>query len=200
MPYMPTTFEEANTEDVLARVSLMESLIEQGRASARRWGEFAVLWGTGSLIAYLWEAHTGNWHSWLWLDAVAYPLEAILWIRRWRQIRAITQSMRFVNALWLFTGLSMNLLGFSGLFQTQMSGRAINQMVMLVMGTANLVSGTAFRWPLQIIIGAMFWGAAIAFLFVNGPFYFWTYVSATFFGEVCFGIYLLITERKNQYA
>ncbi len=200
MAFPETEVSEPETDDLLARVSLMESLIEQGRASTRRWGEFAVLWGVGSLIAYVWNSVTGNWHSWLWLDAVAYPLEIVFWIRRQRQQRAVTQSMRFVNALWLFTGLAMNLLGFTGIFSTLMSGRAINEVVMLMMGTANLVSGSAFRWPLQFAIGVMFWSAAIASLFVDGWVYFSLYVAATFLGEVCFGIYLLMTERKHHYA
>ncbi len=61
------------------------------------------------------------------------------------------------------------------------------------------MSGYAFRWPLQFAVGTLFFLAAMALVFVTGSTYFWTYCATVFLGEVCFGVYLMLTEGRNAY-
>ncbi len=127
--------EESDTQDVLARVSLMESLIEQGRQGSRRWGEFGVLWGVGTLLAFVSSTLTrGDWHPWLWLNALAVPLTAVLLLRRMRMHRTITQTMRLVNALWLVTGVACTLAGFAACMSRQITHPAISETIFLLLG------------------------------------------------------------------
>ena len=200
MRYMSTAYEEPDAHELLARLSLMEGLIEQGRETACRWGEFAVLWGTGTLSAFLWSHFSHTWHPWLWLTVICYPASVLLWIRRWRIHRNVSQIGRFVNALRMASGFAMNIGGLVAGFSPHISSRAIYVMIFLLMGTAHAASGFAFRWPLQIAVASLWWTAALLFPFVSPSFVFWIYCSTFLVGELGFGLYLMITERKYQYA
>jgi hypothetical protein len=200
MQYKPIRFEESDAHEVLARVSLMESLIEQGRETTCRWGEFAVLWGIGTPAAFLLSHFRPTWHPWLWLSVICYPTTVFLWIRRWHIYRNVSQIGRFVNALWLTSAFAMNAGGLVAGFSPYISNRAIYETIFLLMGTAHATSGFAFRWPLQIAVASLWWVAALLFLFVPPPFILWIYCSTFLVGELGFGVYLMVTERKYQYA
>jgi hypothetical protein len=161
MRYSPTSFEESDQQELVARVSLMEGLIEQGRENTCRWGEFAVLWGAGTLSAFVWSHFHHTWHAWLWLTVICYPVSVLLWIRRWHIQRNVSQIGRFVNALWMASGFAMNVGGLVAGFSPYISSRAIYVMTFLLMGTAHATSGFALRWPLQIAVASLWWVAAL---------------------------------------
>jgi hypothetical protein len=94
----------------------------------------------------------------------------------------------------------MNVGGLVSGFSPFISNRAIYEMIFLLMGTANATSGFTFRWPLQIGVAAFWWIAALSIPFVPEPFIFWIYCSTSLIGEFGFGLYLMLTEGKNQYA
>lgn len=193
-------FEEPDTTELLARVSLMEGLIEQGREATYRWGEFAVLWGLGTCVAFLWSHLGHTWHPWFWLSVICYPLSIFLWLRRWRIYGKVSQVGRVINSLWISSGFAMSVGVFIAGFSPHISSRAIYEMVFLLMGTANATSGFAFRWALQIAVASCWWIAALLIPFVSDPFVPWIYCSVSLVAEFGFGLYLMITERKHRYA
>ncbi len=78
-----------------------------------------------------------------------------------------SEKSRALQAIWTAMGCGIFVFAFpvawSGHFQAQSFMAAIEVML----GIAHVASGSFLRWPLQIVVGALWWAAAIASCFVS---------------------------------
>jgi hypothetical protein len=68
----------------------------------------------------------------------------------------------------------------------------------VMLGIAHVASGSFLRWPTQIVVGALWWAAAIASCFVSGNGVAYVFLSATFVCMIGFGVYLMIRESRDK--
>lgn len=111
---------------------------------------------------------------------------------------AADEKSRALQAIWTAMGLGIFVFAFpvawSGHFQAQSFMAGIEAML----GIAHVASGSFLRWPLQIVVGAAWWVAAIASCFVKGNGIGYVFLAATFVCNIGFGIYLMVRESREK--
>jgi hypothetical protein len=109
-----------------------------------------------------------------------------------------TEKSRALQAIWMAMGCGIFVFAFpvawSGHFQAQSFIAAIEVML----GIAHVASGSFLRWPLQMVVGALWWVAAIASCFVSENGIAYVFLAATFVCMIGFGIYLMIRESRDK--
>lgn len=190
-----------NERELTERIALIESMMRAGRKSTEHWGWNFLLWGIAYLVAVAWSSflpHGGG-------PLLAWPLTmifaALLTIgiaRRRTRNKPRTEKSRGLQAIWTAMGCGIFVfpfpVAFSGHFQAQSFMAAIEVML----GIAHVASGSFLRWPTQIVVGALWWVAAIASCFVSGNGIAYVFLAATFVCNICFGLYLMMRESRDK--
>jgi hypothetical protein len=190
-----------NERDISERLALIESMMQAGRKSTEYWGWNFLLWGIAYLVAVAWSSflpHGGG-------PLLAWPITMIFATlltigiaRRRTRNKPRSEKSRALQAIWTAMGWGIFVfafpVAFSGHFQPQSFMAAIEVML----GIAHVASGSFLRWPLQIVVGALWWVAAIASCFVEGNGVAYVFLAATFVCMIGFGIYLMIRESRDK--
>ena len=196
-----TSGNPMNERDINERLALIESMMQAGRKSTEYWGWNFLLWGIAYLVAVAWSSflpHGGG-------PLLAWPITMIFATlltigiaRRRTRNKPRSEKSRGLQAIWTAMGCGIFVFAFpvawSGLFQAQSFMAAIEAML----GIAHVASGSFLRWPLQIVVGALWWVAAIASCFVEGNGIAYVFLAATFVCMIGFGIYLMIRESRDK--
>jgi hypothetical protein len=187
--------------ELTERIALIESMMQAGRKSTEYWGWNFLLWGIAYLVAVAWSSLLpnagGRWLAWPVTMIFAVLLTIGIARRRMRN-KPRTEKGRGLQAIWMAVGFGIFVFAFpvawSGHFQAQSFIAAIEVML----GIAHVASGSFLRWPLQIVVGALWWVAAIASCFVSGNGIAYVFLAATFVCMIGFGIYLMIRESRDK--
>lgn len=190
-----------NERDINERLALIESMMQAGRKSTEYWGWNFLLWGIAYFVAVAWSSLLpgagGPLLAWPITMIFAVLLTVGIAHRRTRNMPR-TEKSRALQAIWTAMGLGIFVFAFpvawSGHFQAQSFMAAIEAML----GIAHVAAGSFLRWPLQIVVGAAWWAAAIASCFVNGNGIAYVFLAATLVCNIGFGIYLMIRESRDK--
>lgn len=190
-----------NERDINERLALIESMMQAGRKSTEYWGWNFLLWGIAYFVAVAWSSLLpgagGPLLAWPITMIFAVLLTVGIARRRTRNMPR-TEKSRALQAIWTAMGLGIFVFAFpvawSGHFQAQSFMAGIEAML----GIAHVASGSFLRWPLQIVVGAAWWVAAIASCFVKGNGIGYVFLAATFVCNIGFGIYLMIRESRDK--
>jgi hypothetical protein len=195
---MTANAEELELKD---RLSLIESMIAEGRRTTLNWGWIFVFWGVAYYIAIGWTAY--NQWPWAWFVTMmsAWPLcGAIIWSKQKNQAerRAKTTIGRAISSIWFAMGVSMVLifpaLGISGHFNWHI----FVAIVAAMLGFANGVSGMLLRWKAQIATAFVWWAATVAACFGSDNQCTVVFVVAIFFCQIVFGVYGMVIEARER--
>jgi hypothetical protein len=196
---MTENTEEMELKD---RLSLIETMIAEGRRTTSSWGWIFVFWGVAYYVAIAWTAY--NQWPWAWLVTMmcAWVLaSAIIWSKKKNppQRRPGTTIGRAINSIWTAMGVSMVLifpaLGYSGHFNWHIFVAIIAAM----MGVANGASGMLLRWKAQIATAIVWWAATVAACFSRTDDQCMVvFVVAIFFCQIVFGVYGMILESRER--
>ena len=191
--------EEMELKD---RLSLIETMIAEGRRTTSSWGWTFVFWGVAYYVAIGWTAY--NQWPWAWLVTmmVAWVVcTAIIWSKKKNQPerRPGTTIGRAISSIWIAMGVSMVLifpaLGFSGHFNWHIFVAIMAAM----MGVANGASGLLLRWKAQIAAAIVWWAATVAACFSRTDDQCMVvFVVAIFFCQIVFGVYGMILESRER--
>jgi hypothetical protein len=199
---MTANAEELELKD---RLSLIETMIAEGRRTTESWGWTFVLWGVAYYVAIAWSILGHNTWAWLITMATAWLLMmAIIWRKAKRQTekKPSTRAARSISAIWTSMGISMMMLfpamGFSGRFTPQMFVMVAG----LMLGMANAASGMILKWKAQMACAMVWWAASAVACFATVAQCTIVFLLAIFFCQIVFGIYAMICEsrRRNQGA
>jgi hypothetical protein len=187
--------------DINERLALIESMMQAGRKSTEYWGWNFLLWGIAYFVAVAWSSLLpgagGPLLAWPITMIFAVLLTVGIARRRTRNMPR-TEKSRALQAIWTAMGLGIFVFAFpvawSGHFQAQSFMAGIEAML----GIAHVASGSFLRWPLQIVVGAAWWVAAIASCFVKGNGIGYVFLAATFVCNIGFGIYLMVRESRDK--
>jgi hypothetical protein len=184
-------------QDVRERIALIESMMMEGRKTTEYWGWTFALWGIAYLIAIAWSYKAGT-------GAVAWPVmmigagvitSIVIGIRK--KNNPETTRSRAIGAVWSATGAAL----FAYCFSAGMSGHAeIHSFigaVEIMLCAANFTSAAILRWPLQWVIGGIWWCAGVTTFFLPPRNVMILFIAATVVCQIGFGIYLMIREART---
>ena len=139
---------DENQQQLRDRLSVIESMIAEGRRTTGSWGWTFVFWGMAYYVAIAWTAF--NHWPWAWLVTMISA-----WVVCWAIIRSRQKNQpqqkpgttigRAILSIWIAMGVSLTLLlpalGFSGRFNQHVFVAVVATM----MGVANGASGMIDR-------------------------------------------------------
>ncbi|HEV2619704.1 MAG TPA: hypothetical protein VGU23_07165, partial [Acidobacteriaceae bacterium] len=106
-----------------------------------------------------------------------------------------------IGAVWTMSGTALSLFGFSGgiSHQAQHDFALYLAAMLFFVGLAHAISAAILRWGVQGAVAAIWWGGGIAILFVRSPVVMLEiFLTATFFGQIVFGLYVMLLERRRS--
>jgi hypothetical protein len=195
---MTGNVEEQELKD---RLSLIESMIAEGRRTTESWAWTFVFWGVAYYVAILWTA-VYHW-PWAWLVTMAGAWVVCMMIIQKKkksppEHRPGTTMGRAIFSIWMAMGISLSLLlpalGFSGRFDQHVFVAVVAAML----GVANGASGMIIRWKAQIASAAVWWIAAVLACFGSEDQCTAVFLVAIFLCQIVFGIYGMIEEARMR--
>ncbi len=190
---------ETQTE-LLSRLDLIESMVQEGRHRTKYWGWTQVLWGTAYLIAI-------GWSAWARRPDLAWPVTmiaagivtiVIASTRKHQTSRTtLSRSLRAVwTAMWIAIFLFCFSIGMSGHFEIHTLLAAVEAFL----GLANFASAMILHWRAQFLIAIVWWVSAVATCFVAASSVVPILVADTLICLIGFGLYLMYLERRDRRA
>ncbi|MGC9157998.1 MAG: hypothetical protein ACP5FH_03320 [Terracidiphilus sp.] len=192
----------ANSEDMELkdRLSLIETMIAEGRRSTGRHGWTFVLLGVAYYVAITWSrlAHYGM----AWPITMAAAVLLMVIIQRRQRIHAgrppVTSMNRAIWSIWISMGISMfvllDALGFSG----RADWRAWAAVACTLIGAANGASSLALKWKLQFACAVVWWAAAVVGCYGTETQCSIAFLAAIFLCQIVFGGWLMIAESRDR--
>ncbi len=189
--------EESEELELKQRLSLIESMIAEGRRTTESWGWTFVLWGVAYLIAIAWSALGRSSVAWPVTMIASCVLMAIL-ISRKKRNRPATTIGRAMSAIWASLGISMftllMCLGISGRYELH----SFIAIIAAMLGMANATSSIILKWKMQFACAVVWWTAAAVSCFGSETQTSIAFLVAIFFCQIAFGIYGMIREAQGH--
>jgi hypothetical protein len=183
------------------RIALIESMMRAGRKSTEYWGWNFFLWGIAYLVAVAWSSFLpragGSLLAWPVTMIFAVLLTIGIARRRMRN-QPRTEKSRGIQAIWMAVGWGIFVFAFPVAYTGHFQAQSFMAAIEVMLGIAHVGSGIFLRWPTQIVVGALWWIAAIASCFVSGNGIAYVFLAATFVCNIGFGIYLMMRERRDK--
>jgi hypothetical protein len=198
---MPNQMDEQDLKD---RLSLIESMIAEGRRTTAHWSWICVLWGVAYFAAMAWTTWGPN-KVWAWPVCVAAALIVMAVFitgtrgRGGQEKHPETTMGRAIGSVWMGLGISMVLL-FPSL---GISGRLgdVHVFIAIVasfLGLANGACGLMLRWKAQIACAALWWATSVASLFGTENQAVIIFLVAIFLCLIVFGFYGMVLEARER--
>jgi hypothetical protein len=196
--------EETEELELKQRLSLIESMIAEGRRTTESWGSFFVLWGVAYYVAIAWSSWgfagpiwAAHYLAWPVTMIATSVLTVALSIRK-HDNHPPTTIGRAMAAIWISMGISMFILCLS----LGLSGRAEQQVIIAVitamLGTTNAASSIILKWKAQFACAIVWWAAAVASLFGTVTQSSIAFLVAIFLCQIVFGIYGMVHEAQGH--
>ncbi len=191
----------AEEMDLKDRLSLIESMIAEGRRTTSSWGWTFVFWGLAYYVAIAWSA-VYHW-PWAWLVTMAgawVVCGAMIWSKKKNQAehRPGTTIGRAISSIWFAMGVSMLLIFPALAFSGHFNWHTFVAIVAAMLGVANGASGMLLRWKAQIATAVVWWAATVAACFGSDEQCMVVLVVAIFFCQIVFGVYGMILESRER--
>ncbi len=160
-----------NEGELAERIALIESMMREGRKSTEEWGWNFLLWGIAYFVAVAWSSflpHGGG-------AMLAWPITMIFAVlltigiaRRRTQNKPRTEKSRALQAIWTAMGCGIFVFAFPVAYSGHWQAQSFMAAIEVMLGIAQVASGSFLRWTAQIVVGVLWWAAAIASCFVSG--------------------------------
>ena len=193
---MMANIEEQDLKD---RLSLIETMIAEGRRTTESWGWTFVLWGVAYYIAIAWATWGQPAVAWP-VTMIAASLLTVVIASRIASKRPKTTIGRAMMAIWMGMGISTFLvmlsLGISGRLDLHVAVAIVGAML----GAANCTSSIILKWKMQFACALVWWTAVVASLFGTEIQAGIEFLVAIFLCQIAFGIYGMIRESRKRTA
>ena len=191
---MTSSNEELDMKD---RLSLIETMIAEGRRTTTSYGWTFVLWGVAYYIAFAWEALGRAYLAWPVTMTAAGVLTGVI-IGRKRCKRPATTTSRALGALWSGAGISMFIVPFSLGYSGRMDLHIFVAVICGMLGAVNASSSMILKWKLQFACALVWWATTIYACFGKSHYLMPVFLAATFLCQIAFGSYLMICEARAR--
>ena len=190
----------ANTEEqeLKDRLSLIESMIAQGRRTTASWGWTFVLWGVAYYVAIAWATWGRFALAWPFTMIAAAILTSVVVVRK-RGGRPATTIGRAISATWCAMGISMFvLLDAMGFCARHVDANIMIAAASTMIGAANAASSLTLKWKAQFACAVAWWTAAIVACFGTDTQGAIAFLAAIFLCQIVFGVYCMIREARER--
>lgn len=189
--------EEMELKD---RLSLIETMIAEGRRTTERWGWTFVLWGVAYYVAIAWSMLAQFGLAWPITMVAACVLMGILVGRKRGNPGAgpVTTIGRAIRSIWISVGISMFVLLDALGFSSRSDWHVAVAVASTLIGTANAASSLTLKWKLQFVCAVVWWAAAVVACFGSDRQCWITFLAAIFFCQIVFGVYGMICESRRH--
>jgi hypothetical protein len=187
--------EELNLK---AQLSLIETMMAEGRRSTESWGWSFLLWGIAYCVATAWSAlGGGNW-AWPVTMVAASVLTGIIGARVSHGHPETTLG-RAIGGVWKVMGVSLCAvlvaLGVSGHYNIHVYMAIIGGMLAVANGTSSLI----LKWKMQFVCALVWLAAGVAGSFGTDGQALICFLAAVFFCQIVFGVYAMMRDaRRNR--
>ena len=189
-----------NEREIGERIALIESMMREGRRRTEYWGWNFLLWGVAYLIAMGWSNFLPGGRALAWPITMALAVVLTIVIARRRmQLEPKTDRSRALGMVWRAVGCGIFVFAFPATYSGHLEAHAFMAAIETMLGIAHVAAGSMLRWSTQIVVGALWWVAAIATCFVpsnDGVAY--IFLAAVLVCNIGFGIYLMIRESRDK--
>ena len=189
--------EESDTQELKERLSLIETMIAEGRQTTESWGWSFVLWGVAIYVATAWATwgHSGiAWPVTMLGTAVITGVVSSQQSKRQPE----TTMGRAISAIWAAVGISLFVL----LFSANIAGRSEQHLfiafIAAMLATANAASGIVLRWRAQSACAVVWWATAVASCFGTTTQSSIVFLVAIFCCQIVFGAYMMLSEARER--
>jgi len=189
-----SNIEEQELKD---RLSLIESMIAEGRRTTESWGWTFVLWGVAYYIAIAWSAWGKSYIAWP-VTMIAAAVLTGIFASRGASKRPETTIGRAMMAIWAGMGISVFLLMMSLSISGRLDLRVAVAIVGAMLGAANATSSIILKWKMQFACALVWWTLAVASCFISEAQAGIVFLVALFFCQIVFGIYGMIAESRKR--
>lgn len=188
--------EFTNRQELNDRLSLIESMIAEGRQSTQSWGWTFVLWGVAYYVAIAW-AYWGN-------AAIAWPvtmitaglITALVAMRR-SSGRPETKLGRSMASVWISLGVSLFIFGICAGVSGHTDQHVVIAVIAIMLGMANATSSLSLNWKSQFACAIIWWATAVVSLFGTVTQGSIGFLVAIFLCQIVFGVYMMIGEARE---
>jgi hypothetical protein len=190
--------DHTTEQELKDRLSLIESMIAEGRRNTESWGWTFVLWGVANYLAIAWSA----WGHSVW----AWPVTILMAV----MVSVVLASVKAgdhpettlgwaIGSIWIALGISMFLLFLA----LGLSGRLTDQhlfvaVISAILGMANGASALILRWKVQLACAVVWWVAAVTTCFGTDRQSMIVFLVVIFLCQIVFGIYGVIAEAQER--
>lgn len=190
-----------NRAELMERLTVLEQMVNEGRRSTERWGWNFILWGIAPLLALYWSTHWPHPNfAWGVLMTLAAILTGIISERNHgKDHHPQTVVHRALYSVWSVAGSSIFLYLFVSAFSHHYEIRSFLAVMFVLLAIPNTVSAAVLQWRTQYLVSGMWWCAVVFAFFAPESWIIPIYVIALLLGNVCFGIYLTIIERRKAH-
>ncbi|MGD0546320.1 MAG: hypothetical protein ABR991_00645 [Terracidiphilus sp.] len=190
------------------RVSLIESMIAEGRRTTQSWGWIFVLWGVAYYICIagsVWfKTHDSPPAQRLTICMIQIVFFVILavWIGGSYQKRGkglmlpMSTLDRALYSIWLSAGISMAVLIVSLGYSGRSNSNLVVAVIATLLGMANAISSGILKWKLQFGCALIWWALAVISCIGTQRQSFIGLLVANFFCQIVFGVYGMICEAR----
>lgn len=195
--------EEMSSQDLRERLTLIESMIAEGRRQTQSWGWTFLLWGVAYFVAILW-AGWGEPLSVLGRNTIAWPVTMIAAVVVTIVVAARmphqpgTRVGRALGALWMCLGVSLLLLILAIAISGRLEVHVFVAVIAAFLGFANGASGLILRWKAQIACAVVWWATSIIACFASTALLTTVFLLAIFLCQIVFGIYAMSLEGRRR--
>jgi hypothetical protein len=196
--------DQMSTKDLNERLTVIESMIAEGRRSTESWGWTFLLWGVAYFVAIAWASWGANLSVW-GRNYLAWPvtmmatffLTLAIGFRKGKGIKATTMS-RAIVAIWISVGIAMMILFPTLAISGRLDEHGFVALVTAMLGAANGSSGIILRWKAQIRCGIVWWAASAVSCFGSLAQVTVVFLAAIFLCQIVFGIYAMMLESRRR--
>ncbi len=189
-----TNFE--SRQELNDRLSLIETMIAEGRQTTESWGWTFVLWGIAYYVAIVWATWGHSNLAWPVTMVSTGLLTALLSSRRGAK-QAETTTSRAMGAIWIGIGVTLFILCLSTAFSGHSEQHLFLAMIEAMLGAANAISGIFLRWKAQFACAVVWWVATVASCFGTVSQSSIVFLVAIFLCQIVFGSYIAISEARD---
>ena len=187
--------EELNLK---AQLSLIETMMAEGRRSTESWGWSFLLWGLAYYVATAWSALGHSNLAWPVTMISTGVLTGIIGARVSHGHPETTLG-RAIGGVWKAMGVSLFVvlvaLGMSGHYNIHVYMAIIGGMLAIANGTSSLI----LKWKMQLISALVWLAAGVAGSFGTDGQALISFLVAVFFCQIVFGAYAMILDsRRNR--
>ena len=190
--------DQTTEQELKDRLSLIESMITEGRRNTESWGWTFVLWG---VVYYLAIAGSAWGHSaWAWPITISIAVIVTVVVAFLKAGNHPETTLgRAIGSIWVALGISMFVLFLA----LGLSGRLTDQhlfvaVISAILGMANGASALILRWKVQFACAVVWWLAAVTTCFGTDAQSMIVFLVAIFLCQIVFGIYGLIADTRAR--